>query len=75
MDSEINLGNYGTVELEMHTFDERNVQEKNLNLESNICMLAPTLFASKLKPQEMLNESKIFGQVSPRMSMKHSLKI
>ena len=55
MDSQIDLGNYGTVELEMHTFDERNVQEKNVNLESNICMLTPTLFASKLKPQEMLN--------------------
>jgi len=72
MDSaECDISNYGTVELEMHTFDERNVQEKNINLERNICMLTPTLFASKLKPQDMLNNSKVFGQVSPLMGSKN----
>lgn len=28
-------------------------------------MLTPTLFASKLKPTDMLNNSKVFGQKSP----------
>lgn len=62
MDKEYeSMGNYGTVELEMHTFDERNVKEKNRNLGNNLSMLQPTLFATRLKPQEMLNNSKNFG--------------
>ena len=48
------MSNYGTVELEMHTFDERNIKEKDNNLDEKFSILHPTLFATKLKPSQML---------------------
>ena len=78
------MSNYGTVELEMHTFDERNIKEKDNNLDEKFSILHPTLFATKLKPSQMLartppkNDSAVekdFITIEPRNSVLQEPKL